>query len=168
MTYATTGTEIYSVVDIEAVFRSFKADLRMIAASTSALTQAKAEEYGYDAEYLAKKGYLASVDVTLIDEYGEETRATRYTINTTAGDLTSSRPGGVLWPKTPTGYVRIILSYTAAWRALTSDSRARVSGALKTNWTPTSADTSHAALKASSGRAFVSSAYGAERQDYSK
>jgi hypothetical protein len=168
MTYATTGTQTYTALDIEAVFRSFKADLRMVAASTSALTLAKAEEYGYDAEYLAKNGYLASVDVTLMDEDGEEVRAACYTVNTTAGDLTSNRPGGVLWPKTPDGDVRIILYYTAAWSALTSNGRAYVSSVLKNNWGPTSADTSHTSLKAGGERAFVSSVYGVERKDFSK
>ncbi len=168
MTYATTSTETYTTLDVEAVFRSLKAELRMTAASSSALTPAKAEDYGYDAEYLAKKGYLESVDVTLLDEDDEEVRAVRYTVNTAAGDLTSSRPGGVLWPKTLDGSVRIVLSYTAAWRALSNEGRTRVKGALRTNWTPTDADTSHAALKVGGGRTFVSSVYGVERKDYSK
>lgn len=168
MTYAATTTETYSTLDIEAVFRSFRAELRMIAASSAALTTAKAEEYGYDVEYLAKKEYLASVDVTLLDEDDKEVRAVCYTVNTAAGDLASSRPGGVLWPKTPAGSVRIVLYYTTAWRTLSDDGRTRVKGALKTNWTPTDADTSHTALKAGSGRAFVSSAYGVERKDYAK
>lgn len=168
MTYATTGTQTYTALDVEAVFRSFKADLRMIAASTSALTAAKAEDYCYDAEYLAKKGYLASVDVTLMDRSGEEVRAAHYTVNTTAGDLTSTRPGGVLWPKTLDGSLRVLLFYTHEWYKLTDDGRAHISVPLKINWGPSSADYSHSTLKLGGGRAFASSVYGLERKDFSK
>lgn len=167
MSYTTSSTETYSTLDVETVFTSFKAELRMIAASSAALTLAKAEEYGDDAEYLAKKGYLKWVDVTLLDG-DDEVRAARYTVNTAAGELAPSRVGGVRWPKTPAGFVRIILHYTAAWWALSDDGRTRVKGALKINWSPTDADTSHAALKAGGGRAFVSNAYGLERKDYAK
>ena len=168
MTYVTTSTETYSVLDIEAVFRSFKTELRMIADSSLALTRTEADEYGHDAEYLAKNGYLKSVDTTLFDEDGEEVQAALYTVNTAAGDLTPSRPGGVLWPKTPDGSLRILLFYTPEWYGLTDDARARVSRPLKLNWGPTNADYSHSTLKSGSGRAFVSGAYGVQRQDYSK
>ena len=56
MSYTASSTETYSTLDIETVFTSFKAELRMIAASSTALTAAQAEEHGYDAEYLAKTG----------------------------------------------------------------------------------------------------------------
>lgn len=168
MIYATTNTETYSVLDVETVFRSFKTELRMIADSSCAFTREKAEKYGHDAEYLAKMGYLKLVDLTLLDGDGEEVRAAQYTVNTAAGELTSNRPGGVLWPKTPTGSVSIHLFYTAAWHALAEDARARITSSLKINWIPSNADTSHSTLKSSAGRSFVSNTYGMERQDYTK
>ena len=64
----------------------------------AAMTEEKAGEYAHDIEVLAKGGYLKYVDVTLFSN-GVEVRAARYNVNTEAGDLTSSRPGGVLWPR---------------------------------------------------------------------
>ncbi len=166
MTYVASRTETYSNVDIENVIRRFTADLRMIADSSAAITRTEAENYGYDIEYLAKKGYLQSADVTLISS-GTEVKAARYTVNTAAGDLAPSRPGGVLWPRIAGASLRLVISYTQAWWDLPETSRAIIRAALKTAWTPTTANTSHSTLVANGGRAFVSNAYGVERQDYS-
>ena len=115
-----------------------------------------------------RRGYLKWADVTLLDQYGREVRAVRYTVNTAAGELTPSRVGGVLWPKTPDGSVRVILSYTDEWDSLSADGRSRIGNALKGSWVPSYADTSHSTLTSGAGRAFVSNSYGIQRQDYSK
>lgn len=166
MTYVASRTETYSDVDIENVFRRFTADLRMIADSSGAITRTKAENYGYDVEYLAKNRYLRSVDVTFISG-GKEIKAARYTVNTAAADLTPSRPGGVLWPRISGASLQVVISHTQAWRDLPEASRAIIRTRLKLAWVPTTADTSHSTLAAGGGRAFVSNAYGVERQDYS-
>jgi len=164
-TYAVSTTQTYSDVDVEHVIRRVTTDLRMIADSSGAITRIQAEIYGYDIEYLAQKGYLQSVDVTLLS-YGQEIKAAHYTVNTAAGDLTPSRPGGVLWPRLAGATLRIVITYTPAWWALSESARTRIHALLKTTWTPTTADTSHATLTVHGGRAFVSNAYGIERQDY--
>ena len=89
-----TQSETYSTADIEIVFRRFTTDLRMIAESSGAMTRSEAEDYGHDAEYLAKRKYVNYVDVTLFVN-GEEEKAVRYTVTTSAGDLKPDRPGGV-------------------------------------------------------------------------
>ena len=114
MTYSASQTETYSTVDIENVFRRFTTDLRMIADSSGAMTRAQAEEYGHDVEYLAKKDYLKYVDVTLFS-YGEEVKAVRYTINTAAGSLMPSRPGGVLWPKVSGARLSVVVGSSSSW-----------------------------------------------------
>lgn len=167
MSYSATRSETYSVVDIENVFRRFTTDLRMVADSSGAMTRAEAEKYGHDVEYFAKGEYLKFVDVTLIAN-GEELKAVRYTVNTAAGDLTPSRPGGVLWPKRPGAYLSIVIGHTNKWWELPESVRAAIKASLKISWGPTSRDISHAALKAIAGRSYVSSAYGVERQDYSQ
>jgi hypothetical protein len=167
MPYTTTGTQTYTATDIEVVFRGFTADMRMIAASTGALTLATANDYCFDAEHLAKFEYLKLVDVTLLDRYGVELKACTYAPNTAAGGLTASRPGGVLWPNTPNGRVRVILFYTEKWIDLTEEGRKRVGTGLKLKWAPTSEDTSHSTLKRLSGRDYLSSSYGIEREDFS-
>ncbi len=100
MSYTATESEsyTYTTLDIETVVRRFAADIVMIAQSSAALTEAKAQDYAHDVEALAKKGYLKKVDLTLFSGT-TEVRATQYVVSTAAGDLTMSRPGGVMWPR---------------------------------------------------------------------
>jgi hypothetical protein len=161
VTYSASQTETYSTADIEIVFRRFTTDLRMIADSSGAMTRAQAEEYGHDVEYLAQKGYLEFVDVTLFVN-GEEEKAVRYTVNT-AGKLTPSRPGGVLWPRMSGSRLSVIVGPTQSFWLLPT-----VMSHLKKAWVPTNQDISHSTLKASAGRSYVSNSYGVQRQDYSR
>ncbi len=163
MSYTVTASYTYSVVDIEATFRRLRADLMMIADSTKAITREKADSYAHDAEYLARNGFLKHVDVTQM--VGEtEQRAVRYSVSEQAGGLAASRPGGVLWPTLAGGWIRVILTYTAAY---TVEKREAAKRSLKIDWTPTSADISHVSLTLGSGRNYVSNAYGLQRNDYS-
>jgi len=166
-TYAVTATESYSVADIENVFRRFTTDLRMIAESSGGMARDKAEQYGYDIEYLAKHDYLLCVDVTLLSG-SREVKAVRYTVNTAAGELTPSRPGGVLWSAVPSPYLRVIIQYTQKWYDLSEASQSTVKNRLKLPWGSTDADISHSTLSIASTRSYVSSTYGIHREDYSK
>ncbi len=159
-----TATETYTVVDVENAFRRLRTDLFMIAESTGAITRTEADDYAYDAEYLARRKYLKSVDVTLLSGT-EELRAVRYTINEAAGGLVSSRPGGTLWPRVAGAWLRIILSYTVAY---TEEKKAVTRGSLRNSWSPTLADTSHLGLNSLTGRNYTSNAFGLERSDFSK
>ena len=89
MTSTTTETYTYTSTDIEKVMRRFTADIVMIAQSTGAITEAKARDYAYDMEALAKKGFLDKVDLTLYSGL-VEVRATQYTVNAAGDDLTTS------------------------------------------------------------------------------
>lgn len=163
MSYTVTASYTYSVVDIETTFRRLRADLMMIADSTKAITRETADSYAHDAEYLARNSFLKHVDVTQM--VGEtEQRAVRYSVSEQAGGWATSRPGGVSWPALAGGWIRIILTYTAAY---TLEKREAAKRSLKNDWTPTSADISHASLTLGSGRNYVSNAYGLQRNDYS-
>jgi Bacterial HORMA domain family 1 len=157
-----TDTETYSVTDIEIVMRRFSADIVMIATSSAAITEARARDYAHDVELLAKAGYLEAVDLTLLSG-GVEVRASRYQVNTSAGDLTMSRPGGVLWPRVANPDLRILLSHTGAY---TGAARERMRGRLRIGWVPSSADTSHSSLKLTGGRDYASNGWGLQRRDY--
>lgn len=161
-TMTRSATATYTDVDVENVVRRVKADLIMIADSTGAWSSADAAGYAHDIELLAKKGFLNSVDVTLLSN-GIEVKALRFDVNTDAGSWTSSRPGGVLWPKVAGPHLRVVLSYTDAY---TSDAREAMKGKLKIGWVPTSADISHAGLTSSRGRSYASNAYGMQRKDW--
>lgn len=161
-TQTATQTATYTSVDIEKVVRRVTTDLVMIAESSGAITADKARDYGHDIELLAKEGYIRKADVTLLSA-GVEVRATCYEVNTAAGDLTSSRPGGALWPRVASPVLRVIVSYTPAYTDAVDQ---KMAGKLRINWASTSTDTSHSALKASGGRDYASNAYGMQRKDW--
>jgi Bacterial HORMA domain family 1 len=163
MTQTYSATETYSVADIQVVMRRVTADILMIASSTGAVTEDRARDFGHDIEVLAKNGYLQSVDVTLVSN-GVEQKATRFEVTTTAGDLSMSRPGGVLWPRVPNPELRIVLYYTDA---CTPTARQQIGSKLRLGWGPTNVDTSHASLTSSAGREYVSNGYGMQRKDFS-
>jgi hypothetical protein len=157
-----TQSETYSTADIEIVFRRFTTDLRMIAESSGAMTRSEAEDYGHDAEYLAKRKYVNYVDVTLFVN-GEEEKAVRYTVTTSAGDLKPDRPGGVLWPRLSGARLSVVFGLTKEFW-----SSPNIRGALRISWVPSNQDISHSTLKQNSGRSYVSNIYGVKRDDFSK
>jgi hypothetical protein len=163
MVSTSTATTTYSIADIEIVMRRVTSDLIMIASSTGAIAESKAREYGHDIELLGAKGYLQSVDVTLLNG-GKEIKAVRFAVNLSAESLLMSRPGGVLWPRVETPYLRIVLTYTSQY---TPEAKEYMRKKLKISWAPTNADLSHTTLKMSAGRDYVSNSYGVQRKDFS-
>ncbi len=161
-TETTTATQTYTIVDIEKVVRRFTADMVMIASSSGAITEAKAREYTHDVEALAKEGFLRKVDITLLS-YGKEVRAVTYVVNTSSGELTTSRPGGVKWPRVLYPELRIVLSHTSSYN---DEARESMRKHLKVEWVPTLADTSHSTLKQIAGRDYASNGWGMQRTDF--
>jgi hypothetical protein len=157
-----TRTATYTEVDVANVVRRVKADLFMIADSTGAITRDKASQYAHDIELLSVNGYLRKVDLTLL-AYGVEKAAVQYTVDTTTGSLTSSRPGGVLWPRVAGAELRIILFYTNDYD---DEAKRRLSHRLEIGWTPTSEDTSHTTLTPAGGRDYASNSFGMQRKDW--
>lgn len=135
----------------------------MIASSSEAVTEAKAKEWAYDIELLAKNGYLKFADLTLLSN-GVEQKATRYYVNE-SGSLANQRPGDARWPKVSNPHLRIVLSYNDSY---TQQARENMSGKLKINWTTSYDDISHSQLTQSGGREYSSNGYGMERKDYTR
>lgn len=160
----TTTTETYSTTDVQNVVRRFQADLKMIADSTGAISNEDLANYVHDIELLAKKGYLSSVDVTLLS-LGAEIRATRYTVDTDAGGLVSSRPGNAMWPRVTLPTLRIVLFYTDSYDI---DARLALRSKLNLSWTRNYDDTSHASLNHDGGRDYTSGSYGLKRKDWTQ
>lgn len=161
--YSSTTTNTYTVADVEKVVRSIKADLIMIAGSTKAMTIEKAEDYAHDIELLAKNNYLAKVDVTLVSALKLEINAAIYEFQNEDA-FGTGRPGGVMWPYTSDGRIRIILSYTEKYR-MEKENANKLS--LKINWQPSYVDTSHSHLTSSGSRGYSSNGFGANRSDFS-
>lgn len=162
-TYSSTGTTTYTVADVEKVMRSIMADLMMIADSTRAMTEDVAKDYVHDIELLAKNGYLTAVDVTLISADGKELVAAEFQFQT-EGAAGTERPGGVLWPRTPDGQIRIVINTTEAYIA---ESEKVSKLPMKISWGLSSADTGHSSLSSSGGRGYSSNGFGANRKDFS-
>lgn len=162
MTYATTDSYTYTTTDIETVMRRFTADLVMIAQSSGGMSEAEARNYAHDIELLAVSEFLSKVDITLLSN-GAEVRATQYVVNTDSGNLTVSRPGGVLWPRVSGPYLRILIWYTDDYDA---GAREKMRSKLRIGWAPTSADTSHATLARAGGRDYASNGWGLQRLDF--
>jgi hypothetical protein len=163
MSYSNTFTETYSVTDIETVLRSVTADIVMIASSTGAISEEKARNWGHDITVLAQHGYLKAVDLTLLSK-GIELKAVRYDVNAESGALTSSRPGGVLWPRVKDSSLQIVLMYNSTYDV---DTRSKMKSKLCVSWTPSNVDTGHSTLKSSANRSYVSNGYGMQRKDFS-
>lgn len=156
------ASETYTTTDIATVIRRFTADIVMIAQSSGAITEKKARDYAHDVEELAKNGFLKKVDLTLFTG-SSEVRATQYTVNSSSGDLTMSRPGGVRWPQVNDPYLRIILSYTSDYGSSEKESMKKK---LKINWAPTNDDTSHSSLKSCGSRDYAKNGWGMQRKDF--
>jgi hypothetical protein len=161
-TRTASATATYTILDIEKVVRRVKADLVMIADSTGGWTSDETLRYAQDIELLAKGGYLKYVDVTLLSD-GVEQKAVRFDVDTEAGGLTSSRPGGVLWPRVAAAELRIVIGYTDDY---TTAAREAMKPKLKVNWKASTADTSHSSLNRAGGRDYASNAYGMPRRDW--
>jgi hypothetical protein len=161
MTETYAATTSYTTADVEKVFRRFSADIFMIADSTGAITRKDAEDYAHDTGYLAKRGYLAKVDVTLFS-YAVEAKAAVYRVNENNDVSSSDRPGGVLWPKVNGARLRVVISYTSAYDA---DARTAVSSRLKIRWSSCSDDLSHKSLARTATRAYASNGFGLHRED---
>lgn len=161
-TSSSTKTFTFTQEDVAKVVRRFTTDLRMIAESSKSMTEAEAAKYGHDVEYLAQKGYLKMVDVTLLSA-GTEVKAVQYVVQIGSNDLTPSKPGGVLWPAVSQPFLRIILRYTSDYTAAVKE---KTLPNLKIGWVPTDASTAHISLKESGGRDYSSNAFGVTRKDY--
>lgn len=164
MTYTTSNsnTYTYSTTDIETVMRRFTADLVMIAQSSGGMSECEARKYAHDVELLAKHGYLKKVDVTLLSN-SQEIKATQYVVNTDSGAFTTSRPGGVLWPKLPNPHLRILIWYTDAYNTA---ARQSLLTRLLISWTTLNVDASHSTLTQSGGRDYTSNGWGLQRLDF--
>lgn len=162
MSYTCSATGTYSVSDVEIVTRRVTTDFIMIAGSTGTVSEDRARDWGNDIEILAKNGFLKAVDLTLLSG-GIEIRAVRYDVNTQTGNLTMSRPGGVLWPKVINPELRIILFYTDLYDGAAKE---KLKNKLRINWAPTSVDTNHSTLKTCANRDYASNGYGMQRKDF--
>jgi hypothetical protein len=162
MSYTATATHTYSVADVEVVMRRFSADIVMMAQSSGAMSEADARKHAHDVTELASRDYLTRVDVTLLSD-GVERRAACYDVRTGTGDLSMSRPGGVMWPRLTRAELRVVVQHAPSYDEA---AKRTMAGRLKLTWEATSVDLSHASLSSGGGRDYSSNGWGLQRKDY--
>lgn len=161
-----TYTQTYTTVDIGKVLDCFAADFDGISQSTGLRTREDVKAVSADVKLMASRGYLREVNLCLFSEEGVALRAAKYTVNTSAGVLTASRPGAHLWPRTPGGTLSVVVSYSDAWKKLPEPTKAAFHGELNRSWTTTDIDTSFPTLRATADRNYTSNGYGLQRSTY--
>lgn len=166
MSASVTDSHTYTAADIVKVADRFAADLAMIAQSTQEMSSVEVSEYVSDIKELAKARYLERISVVLFDGNRNEVRARRYEVSTNAELWSSDRPGDNLWPQVVGGSLEVIVSYSAAWRALSDSAKANFKAGLKIPWSPSSVDVGFPGLTGTLGRRYASNAYGMQRTDF--
>ncbi|HEX8360449.1 MAG TPA: hypothetical protein VF613_10090 [Longimicrobium sp.] len=164
----TTGTQSqsYTVADVGRVLDQFAADFDGISQSTGLRTRDDVKAVSEDVKRMAARGYLREVNLCLFNEAGAVMRAAKYTVNTSTGVLTASRPGAHLWPRTPGGQLSVVVHYSDAWKTLSEAAREAFHRELNRNWTTSGIDTSFPTLRATADRNYVSNGYGLQRSTY--
>ena len=165
MTSSYTSSSTYTSTDVATVMRKFRADLYMMAESSGGLSRSKAEEYAADIELLAQHGCLEFVDVRLTSS-GIEQRAARYTVNVISKALSSTRPGGAMWPRLSSPKLHVVINYAEGGKEV--ETTLQRAGKLHINWSPTYDDISHSSLTGGAERSYGSNGFGLDRQDYSR
>jgi len=162
-----TYSSTYTVVDVRKVVDSFAADYDMLAQATGLEIQQRVTDTVHDVKRLTEYGYLARVDIVLLDRYDAVVRAVKYAVSTDASLWSVQRPGNNLWPRTIGGSLVVVVSYTKEWRALSDDARRAFQLTYLTlGWLTSSIDTSYPGLSGQVDRHYASNAYGMERTTY--
>lgn len=164
-----TNTATYTVIDIRKTFEGFDADLRMIARRTGKWEISQVERVVHDVLKLAEAKYLKEVNIVLErDSSNDVIRAVKYTINADGKAQSTQRPGENDWTNIAGTHLSIIVEYTASWKALTEEQKAkfRADRDFKISWGPSSIDTSFKHLSIQSGQLYASNGYELQKKNY--
>lgn len=165
--YSHSYTNTYTVADVRRVLNSLAADFSMIAQATGLRTRESVDNTVEDLKCFAEKGYLKTVDLILYDALGIKLKAARYTVSEAAGGWVVQSPGNNLWPRTPGGRLREVITYTPEFLKLTPAARTAFELGLNVSWEPTDVDLRHLELRGVRDRCYASNAWGVEKMLFS-
>lgn len=170
MTQSTTASYTYSVIDIRKVASSLAADFDMARATTGLIPDdTLADDLIADVTAFAEAQLVASVDIVLLDHMGRTLRAARYTPGTDAAGWDIDRPGGCVWPRTPTGRLEVVVKNNQAWSDLgTAGQRRFAADDLRLSWQPSGINLSHPGLTQVADRRYASNSYGMARTSFTR
>lgn len=161
-----TYTQSYTVADIGKVIDQFAADFDMAHQSTGLRTREDVRMTTGDVKRMAERGFLSAVNLYLQDGNGRIPVATKYEVSTNGGALTASRPGNMLWPRTPGGTLALLVEYSPAWWGLPENKKAEFKKELKVQWGTSNIDPSFPGLSRSVDRSYVSNGYALNKSVY--
>jgi len=164
--YAESYSTTYTTADIAKVFDCFAADFDMCSQSTGLRDRDDARKTAADVKAMAQRGYVSVVDICLEDANGKIIRANKYAVSTTASLWTAHRPGNNLWPRTPGGNLKLVITQTSSWEALTTLKKAAFMATLNKTWVDCDIDTSYPNLTQSGDRDYASNGYGLRKTTY--
>ena len=163
-TYTQTTTR--TVTDVQQTFRSFKADLGMIAMRTGKWTQNEVDLYFSDILKLAEQDYLTRVDIILHESYtGKPFQVATFTVNNDGTTPEGGRAGGNDWPNQTNTYLSVLLHYSAEWWKLSLDERGTAKSKLKGQWTTSSVDSSYPHLTPEKAQLYATNGYELQKQN---
>jgi hypothetical protein len=165
MSSSYTQTYSYTVIDVRTVMDQVRADLRMAAQSSGALSLAEADDIMADVTLYAEKGYLARLLIRLVDAAESTVKAATYEVTTDAKTLTASRSANMMWPEVAGGSLKVLITPNDVFKGLSSTQQANFRGGLRLPW-PLQSAPSLAHLSAANDRNYVSNAYAAKKKVY--
>lgn len=159
MTQTLTRQYTYTVTDIAKTFEFFHSNLRLFS-EFSGVERDRVDDRAADVVAFARAKYLKDVHVMLFDANGKRIRAAKFTVSEDAGGWKSDLPGGTIWPQTPGGYIRIVVSYSQAWHNLSEAEQQQFKSELRLPWGPSEQDTTYADMEAEETWRYSSNNYG--------
>ncbi len=162
-----TYSDTFNREDIRRVHASFAADYRIAAESTELHSRSFVDATVNEIGALAEEQYLSKIHLRLLSSGGALREAAVYTVSTDAGSWTAERPGDMYWSANHGDSLRITISYSPKWRALTQAQRDAFIAKYLADWGTSDFDGSYGSLIGSTDRQYSSRAYGMDRTRYS-
>jgi hypothetical protein len=157
-TYSESHT--YTIADVGKVLACFAADFDGMGQSTGLRAREDTKAVTADVKLMAQCGYLFEINIYLMDAFGRTIRAAKYQVTTNAGELTASRPGNYLWPRTPGGQLCVHVTYSEEWWRESTTRKAAFMQRLIQTWGTLALDTSFLMLRRQLDRNYVSNGFG--------
>lgn len=163
----TTITQTFNRDDIRRVYASFAADYRIVAEWTELHASAHVEKSIEQIKALAEEQYLSLVHMQLQSSTGAIRQAAVYRVSANASGWSADRPGDLYWDQYAGDRLKLIISFSDKWWALSQAQRDAFTAVHMPNWGTSDFDGNYGLMSSSTDRHYSSRAYGMERTRYS-
>lgn len=164
-----TTTKTYTVLDIRKTFESLEADIRTIVRRTNTWDISYVDDVLHDVLAFAENEYLATVDVTQLDENDKPLHAVRYTINANGIVSSGDRAGqNNDWIEVANSKLVVILSHSPKWKIMTPalQQAFMANNGFKINWVPSKINTRYPGLTPTQAQTYASNGYELSKRNF--